>query len=100
MNKKNTDDSNNKRLESLKRQAEEFKQKKLQIRNDLLNKVKIQTKKIYSNIKLSFIFYFIWAKRMVNQLLLKTIKSHLTTRAVAKKTLVSTYLSASNSIYL
>ena len=72
MNKKNTDDSNNKRLESLKRQAEEFKQKKLQIRNDLLNKVKIQTKKIYD----------------------------LTTRAVAKKTLVSTYLSASNSIYL
>ncbi len=57
MNKKNTDDSNNKRLESLKRQAEEFKQKKLQIRNDLLNKVKIQTKKSIQI--LNFHLYFI-----------------------------------------
>ena len=36
MNKKNTDESNLKRLESLKRQADEFKQKKSQIRSDLI----------------------------------------------------------------
>jgi hypothetical protein len=36
MNKKNTDESNLKRLESLKRQADEFKQKKNQIRSDLI----------------------------------------------------------------
>ncbi len=41
MNKKKSDESNQKRLESLKRQADEFKQKKTQIRSDLVKLVKI-----------------------------------------------------------
>ncbi len=40
MNKKKSDEANQRRLESLKRQAEEFKQKKTQIRSDLGNLVK------------------------------------------------------------
>ena len=39
MNKKKSEDSNLKRLESLRIQAEEFKQKKSQIRSDLLSTV-------------------------------------------------------------
>ena len=58
MNKKNTDDSNNKRLESLKRQAEEFKQKKFQIRNDLTNAVRIKLKLKFSKNRIYFVFFF------------------------------------------
>ncbi len=43
MNKRKLDDSNAKRLESLKKQAEEFKQKKSQIRSDLSNPVSNKT---------------------------------------------------------
>ena len=39
MNIKKADEANQRRLESLRRQADEFKQKKLQIRTDLLNLV-------------------------------------------------------------
>ncbi len=39
MNLKKSEDSNQRRLEALSRQADEFKQKKSQIRSDLLNLV-------------------------------------------------------------
>jgi hypothetical protein len=86
MNKKNTDDSNNKRLESLKRQAEEFKQKKFQIRNDLTNAVRIQLKFIKIE-SIHFILFSKKKKRMAHPQSAKTIRSHSMTQA-AKKTLV------------
>ncbi len=39
MNLKKSEDSNQRRLEALSRQADEFKQKRSQIRSDLLNLV-------------------------------------------------------------